>query len=33
MEELKSYLVKFDENGAIKDKTYPHMGVMGFEYW
>lgn len=33
MEELKSYLVKFDENRAINDKTYLHMGAMGFEYW
>lgn len=33
MEELKSYLVEFNKNGAIKDKSYPYMGAMGFEYW
>lgn len=31
MEELRPYLVEFDENGAMKDKTYPLDCVVGGE--
>lgn len=31
MEELKPYLVEFDENGTMKDKTYPPDCAVGGE--
>ena len=33
IEKLKSYIVEFDKNGAIKLKTYPLNYAVGGNYW